>query len=538
MRQSCRRFETESRPWRTLPSDPAMTKRFSLMLITFSILLFATRAVGQIAQEATPGRSKPDQLPLSGRTQSGSVTSGQATAPVTGSGSVNTLNSSIQVNGPFQGSIPTGTLTKEPLPLSLDEAIRRGLAYNLGMIGAEQTERETRSQRLRALAELLPDVNGNITSSAQQVSLATFGFTPGTIPSVPFRQTVIGPFNFFIAGATVSQTLMDLTAIRNYRSSKETARAARFNVRDSKDLVILGVGGSYLQVMASAARVDSARAQVETARAVYEQAVDRNRAGVNARIDVDRSQVELQTQQLRLISLETDLANQKLALGRLIGLPLGQDFTLTTPLEYRPASVVLEEVLKEAFESRSDLQAAAAQVRAAEQARKAAEAQKTPAFLLSGNYAVAGINPAHSHGTFAVTGGVEFPIWRSGRIQADIAQADAVLAQRRAEYEDTYGRVDYDVRSAFLALTAANQQVKVAESNRVLSQRTLEQARDRFVAGVTDTVEVVQAQESVAVADQDYISSLYADHLAQLSLARAKGNSEQGISGLLQPNRP
>jgi outer membrane protein TolC len=511
-----------------------MRKQFRTTLITASILLFAARAAGQTSQEATPGRSKPDQLPLSGRIQPGSVTSGQATAPVAGSGTVNTLNSSIQVQGPFQGSIPTGTLTKEPLPLSLDEAIRRGLAYNLGMIGAEQTERDARSQRLRALAELLPDVTGNINASAQQVSLATFGFTPGTIPGVPFRQTVIGPFNFFIAGATVNQTIMDLTAIRNYRSNKEAARAARFNVRDSKDLVILGVGGSYLQVMASAARVDSARAQVETARAVYEQAVDRNRAGVNARIDVDRSQVELQTQQLRLISLETDLANQKLALGRLIGLPLGQDFTLTTPLEYRPTSVILEEVLKEAFESRSDLHAAAAQVRAAEQARKAAEAQKTPAFTFSGNYAVAGINPAHSHGTFAVTGGVEFPIWRSGRIQADVAQADAALAQRRAEYEDTYGRVDYDVRTAFLALTAANQQVKVAESNRMLAQRTLEQARDRFIAGVTDTVEVVQAQESVAGAEQDYISSLYADHLAQLSLARAKGNSEQGIAGLLR----
>ena len=514
-----------------------MRKQISLTWIALSILLLAARAAGQ-ATQSLPERSKPDQLPVSGRIQSGSVTSGQATAPVTGSGSVNTLNNSIQIQGPFQGSIPTGTPTKEPVPLSLDEAIRRGLAYNLGMIGAQQTEREARSQRLRALAGLLPDVNGNIISSAQQVSLATFGFTPGTIPSVPFRQTVIGPFNFFVAGATVSQTLMDLTAVRNYRSSKETASAARFNVRDSKDLVILGVGGSYLQVMASAARVDSARAQVETARAVYEQAVDRNRAGVNARIDVDRSQVELQTQRLRLISLETDLANQKLAFGRLIGLPLGQDFTLTTPLEYRPTSVILEEALKEAFESRSDLQAAAAQVRAAEQARKAAEAQKIPAFMFNGNYSVAGINPAHSHGTFAVTGGVEFPIWRSGRIQADIAQADSVLAQRRAEYEDTYGRIDYDVRSAFLALMAANEQVQVAESNRVLSQRTLEQARDRFIAGVTDTVEVVQAQESVAVAEQDYISSLYADHLAQLSLARAKGNSEQGISGLLQSNGP
>jgi outer membrane protein TolC len=450
---------------------------------------------------------------------------------------VNTLNSNVQIQGPFQGSTPTGTRTKEPLPLSLEESIRRGLAYNLGTIGAENAQREARSQRLRALADLLPDVNGIITASVEQVSLATFGFSGSTIPGIPFRQTVIGPFNFFVAGATVNQT-MDLTAIRNYRSSKETARSARLDIRDSKDLVVLGVGGSYLQVMASATRVDSARAQVETAKALHDQAVDRNRAGLNARIDVDRSQVELQTQQLRVISLETDLANQKLALGRLIGLPFGQEFTITTPLEYRATSVVLDDALNEALKARSDLQAAAAKVRAAEEARKAAVSEKTPAFLFSGTYAVAGLNPAQSHGTFAVTGGVEFPIWRGGRIESDIDQADAVLAQRRAEYEDTYGRVDFDVRSAFLALNAANEQVKVAESNRGLSLSTLQQARDRFAAGVTDTVEVVQAQESVAVAEQDYISSLYAHHLAVLSLARAKGNSEQGIAELLRPNAP
>src|SRR5689334_11495715 len=115
-----------------------MRKRFSLILISVATLLFTTRAAGQAAQ--LPERSRPDQLPLSGRTPSGSVTSGQATAPVTGSGSVNTLNNSIQIQGPFQGSIPNGTLTKEPLPLSLEEAIRRGLAYNLGIIGAAQTE--------------------------------------------------------------------------------------------------------------------------------------------------------------------------------------------------------------------------------------------------------------------------------------------------------------------------------------------------------------------------------------------------------------
>jgi outer membrane protein TolC len=327
--------------------------------------------------------------------------------------------------------------------------------------------------------------------------------------------------------------VLDLTAVQNYRASKEVAIASKHSIRDSRDLVILGVGASYLQVVAAAARVDASRAQVASAQAVYEQAVSQNQAGTNARIDVNRSQVELQTQRLRLISLETDLATQKLTLGRIIGLPLGQEFALTTPMEYRAAPISsLADALEEAFANRPDLKAAEAQVRAAVHARKAAEAQKTPAVKINGNYLVAGINPAQSNGVFSVSGTVDFPIWRSGRIQADVAEADAALSQRQADYEDVRGRIDFEVRNAFLQLNAANQQVMVAESNRILAQDTLRQARDRFGTGVADTVEVVQAQESVAAAEQDYIAGVYSYYLARLSLARATGDASQGIAGL------
>src|SRR4030095_14487982 len=309
--------------------------------------------------------------------------------------------------------------------------------------------------------------------------------------------------------------------------------------RDTRYPVVLGVGGSYLQAVTAAARVDAARAQLETARAVYEQATRQNQAGVNARIDVDRSQVELQTQRLRIISLETDLATQKLALGRIIGLPLGQDVTLTTTMEYTPGpEMSLEDALATAMASRADLQAAEAQVRAAREAREAAKAQNVPALAVNGSYLIAGVNPAQSNGVFSVFASVDFPIWRGGRIQASVASAEAVYAQRRAEFEDVRGRVDVEVRTALLRLAATNEQVSVADSNRNLALSTLRQARHRFGAGVADTVEVVQAQESVATAEQDYISSLHAHYVAKLALARAIGDTEQGISNLMQSRRP
>jgi outer membrane protein TolC len=151
---------------------------------------------------------------------------------------------------------------------------------------------------------------------------------------------------------------------------------------------------------------------------------------------------------------------------------------------------------------------------------------------------VAGENPAQANGVFSLYASVDVPIWRGGSTQARIASATATYAQRRAEYEDVRGRVDVEVRTAFLRLAAASEQVAVANSNRTLAQSTLRQARDRFAAGVADTVEVVQAQESVATAEQDYIASLYAHDLAKLGLARSTGNTEQGISALLRPSGP
>jgi outer membrane protein TolC len=511
--------------------------RLSPALTLISLALMLSRPVPAFGQAPapTPAPTIAEPLPTSGSAPIGSVTPIQTPNPETRGG--NALNGSIQIDGPFQGSTPTGVATPEPLPLNLGEAVRRGLAYNLGVIGATDIERTARAGRREALSRLLPDLTGNITVADEQVSLATLGLGSGKglPPGFQFAR-VLGPFNYFEAEVTLSQRVFDLTAIRNYGATKDVASAAGHSARDTRDLVVLAVGGSYLQVVAAAARVDSARAQLETARAVYTQAMRQNEAGVNARIDVDRSQVEWQSQRLRLISLETDLATQKLAFGRIIGLPLGQDITLTTTMQYMPdPDLSLAKALNTAFANRADLQAADAQVRAAKQARDAARAENVPAIAVNGSWGVAGENPAQANGVFSLFASLDVPIWRGGSTQARIASAEATYAQRRAEYEDVRGRVDVEVRTAFLRLSATNEQVAVANSNRDLAQSTLRQARDRFVAGVADTVEVVQAQEQVATAEQDYIASLYSHYLAKLAVARSTGNSEQGISTLLSP---
>jgi outer membrane protein TolC len=485
--------------------------------------------------EAMPPGTRATPLPLSGRTgQTGGVTVTQTTNP--GGESVNTLNSAVQAQGPYQGSVPTSQKPGAPLTLSLDDAVARGIKSNLGAVGSQQSLRAAEGQRTVDRSFLLPQVNGALTGVDQQTDLAALGFSSIhlSVPGLGFP-TVIGPYHYFDLRAGVSQSILDLTRLNNYRATRENAKSTEFSAQDARDLIALAVTGGYLQVIASAARVDSARAQVATAQQTYKQAVDRHDAGVAARIDVTRSQVELQTEQQRVTSVENDLAKQKIALARLIGLPPGQEYTLSDTLPFAPlANLALEDALGRAYANRADLKAAESQVHAAEISKRAAQAEKLPTVSVGADYGVIGVDPTNAHGTFSITGSVRVPIFNGRRSNGDIEQADAALQQRRAEYEDLRGRIDAEIRTAFLDLNSAAQQVTVADSNRKLAADTLQQARDRFAAGVADTIEVVQAQESVAGAERDYIASLFAHNLAKASVARAMGQTDQNIKEFLR----
>jgi outer membrane protein TolC len=510
----------EQRNWRKAAA-------IAIVACGMTVDLRAQAANAQIPERAV-------QLPLSGRTgEPGAVVTVQNPVPG-GVESVNTLSSSVQVQGAYQGSVPSGQAAGAPLTLSLDDAIRRGLQANLGNVGYQNATRQALADREQARSALLPNINGYASFTEEQINLAAFGFTfqlpiPGF--SIP---TVVGPFHYVDARATLTENVVNMTALRNYRSSQQSLKATQYSAQDARDLIVLGVTGGYLSIIAAAARIDSARAQVAAAQAVYQQAVDRHDAGLAARIDVTRSQVELQVQRQRLTSQETDHAKLKIQYGRIIGLPPGQDFTLADSVPYTPLTdLPLDQALLQAYAGRADLKAALAQVQAAELAKKAAQAERYPYVDFYSDYGATGISPTSSHGVFTVTGSVRIPIYEGGRIHADIEAADATAAQRRAEAEDLRGQIDADVRQAYLDLTTAAEQVAVAQSNRELAQETLAQSRDRFAAGVTDTVEVVQSQEQVAAAENDYIASLYAHNLAKASLARAMGQTDQNIQKFL-----
>jgi outer membrane protein TolC len=433
-----------------------------------------------------------------------------------------------QSSADVTGSVPSGSATNNTLKLTLRDAINMAIRYNLGQIESQENLRAVRGQRLQALSVLLPQVSAGITENVEQTTTAPLGIKSPVIPGV------VGPFSYSTAEISASQVILSVESIQRLRAARSVEQAADLSYRDTLDVITLTVANAYLQVIESASRIQAAEAQVRNAQAIYDQAVGDLRAGTSAKIDVTRSSVQLHTEQYNLSVARYNFEIVKLRLGRAIGLPLGQPFELAESLPYsdlEPPS--LEDALRDAYRSRNDLGAAIASAEAAQKQVSGFRGERYPSLALAGDYGVQGATFGHSHGIFGFQAGIRVPVFTGGRIKGEVETAEAALQQRKAEVENLRGQIDFDVRAAYLALRAATEQVTVAKQSVDLANEDLGRSKERFSAGVADSVELVQAQQALAIANDQYIVGLYAHNLAKLQLARAMGVARSSYSRYL-----
>jgi outer membrane protein TolC len=200
--------------------------------------------------------------------------------------------------------------------------------------------------------------------------------------------------------------------------------------------------------------------------------------------------------------------------------------------------MTLEQALDQAYKGRPDYQAALEKVKAAEATRAAAVSEQLPSVHVNADYGALGLTATDAIATYTLMGSVNIPIFQGGRTQGRIAQSDSDLRQRRAEADDMRAQIYYDIRSAFLDLQATGEELQVATRQRELANQELMQARDRFAAGVANNIEVIQAQQSVATAEEQYIDALLGFDVTKAVLARSLGDAEAAVERILGPPTP
>jgi outer membrane protein TolC len=426
-----------------------------------------------------------------------------------------------QSASPFQGSVAQGEAASEPVALTLDDAIQRGLKANLGIILSGTQTAAARGERLSQLQALLPSVDASAKETVMQVDLPAEGMR------IPGFATIIGPFGFTDLRASLTWSLIDVASLRNYLAARHNFNAAELSAKDARELVVLVVGNAYLLVLADETRVASVEAQAATAKISLNQAVANHQAGTAPLLDELRARVDSQSLDQQLIVAQNALEKDKLALARTIGLPLAQSFTLADKAPYAVFDQIdVDQAIREAHANRKDLAAMVEQAKAALEQRKASTANRLPTLTFNGDYGDIGVNLNSSHGTGDANGTLSVPLFKEYALRGQAQQAQAQLDTAQAKLSDKNAQVDADVRDALLDIASAQKMVEVAKSSVALANEALSEAQQRYANGVSDNLAVSQAQQSVAQANDQYVTSLYRHNVAKLSLARALGAGE------------
>jgi outer membrane protein TolC len=322
----------------------------------------------------------------------------------------------------------------------------------------------------------------------------------------------------------MDQALFNVPAYYLFRAAQKAERGAELTTLNVRGGVVLQVGSAYLRALADGAQIENAQALLKADEEVLRQAAASHDAGVGTNLDLLRARVQLQTQQQTLINVENTLAKDKIALNRMIGLPADQEIQLIDKAPYAQyATLPLADAMTLAFERRKDLLGLQAQIDVADQARKAVKAERYPVLSFGGYYGVIGETRGLYHGSFVAQGSLKVPIFQEAQLRGEGQVAAAQLMALKQQVASLKVSIEQQIRASMLDVQSSNDLVKVAQSNVDLSTMVLQDATDRFSAGVDDNLPVVEAQATLAAAQTRLVQTLYQYNQAKLQLARNTG---------------
>ena len=438
---------------------------------------------------------------------------------------------------PFYGSVTVQQVTNEPLKLSLDDAIQRGLKNNLGLREAENGEKTLHGMRNEALQEFLPTIWLTGDTGYYMHNLAAQGFGPKTIGEfsslfpggkIPAGLSLITRDDLTQGQIHFSQILFSGPVIESWKVAGAAERAAYFNKMSARGEVVQQVAIAYLRAIADQSQVDNAKALVAQAQTLLDHVHAAHEAGTAANLEELRARVQLESQQQALIAAQDQQAKDLILLKREIGIDPGQEIALIDPAPYSDlAEQTPEEVRALAYKNRQDYQNLQNQAVEYKAVHAVYRSQRLPTLSFYSYYGNSTVNGAGTHGDFVAIGTLNFPIFREARLRGDEDASKAQMNSIDAQLADLRNHIDEQVRAALLDVNANRQLVDVARSNVDLATRALSDETDRVNAGVDDNLPLVTAQATLATAENNLVESLYQYNVSKLLLARSAGILEQ-----------
>jgi outer membrane protein TolC len=421
------------------------------------------------------------------------------------------------------GMFLTHPATASDLNLSLKEAIQVALSQegSAEVQVAQESIREVEALSDQSRAELLPHLGASVGYQNQTRNLEAMGLQPTSMFRPP---TLVGPFTTFDARANLTQTIFNLGSIRRFQASKVGVQVAQTEKENIEERIAAQVARSYLEALRNRARLDASRANLELATALATLAENQKEAGIGTSIEVTRAQVQVSNEQQRVLAAEQQYRQSLLRLLKLIGIQMDVNLTLTENLTNTPVQVAnMSDALAIALRSRSDLLARQKKEEQADLDYRAARSDRIPSLSGFAGYGTIGSDIDRAIPTWNLGVSLELPVFDGGRVDARRAQSLSRLRRERIEGQDLRRQIELEVRLAFAGLNLAREQITVAEEGLQLAQQELEQARRRYQAGITSSLEVTDAQTRLERARENQITALFNYNLERINLGEAMG---------------
>jgi outer membrane protein len=404
-----------------------------------------------------------------------------------------------------------------PVQLSLHEAVRLALKQNPQLLAARLEALETKQTSRIARSAFLPKASLSLEEQAIRFNLATL---IGQEPA-PYS---VGPYSNAQLGSNFDVPIIAVSAWRSYQAQKQRERASRLDASDTQETIASIVVNQYLSLERAKATERAVESRIELAQALLHLADDQVAQGTGTHTDALRANVELDVEKQNLASAQADTRGFGYGLAQVLGLNADQYVVATEELNAHDDDVPDEQQsLAEALTTRPDLKALQALSSAARDDQKASSMQRFPEFHFDGYWAQSGRSPASALPVYTYQAEMRVPVFTGGRIDAETNRAKLATAQSNETVADRRDGITQEVRTALSSLQAAREQLQLSTDAVRLSTREVIESRDRFQAGVTNNIEVITAQTSLAQATDSQIGAMYRLQQARADLSHARG---------------
>jgi len=437
-----------------------------------------------------------------------------------------TLLTALLGSGPAWAQVPPAAPPTSPIrtaQLTLPQALRIALDQNPRVQQSLLAIAESQDDRRSAAAALRPTLAAQAFGQRNKYNLDALMGLPQ-----PHGPEVVGPFNWGRVGIEAQVSLFDLSLWKRWKASRYAEDSARAQGRAVREQIAALVVGQYLRALRASESVKASQSRVDLADALATLAENQQKQGVGTKLDTLRAKLQLQTERQRLIQAQTQRFTALAGLGKLLDLRPGTAIELKDTLAAPSIpQVSFEDAYQSGLKQRPELAALDAREKAAESLRQAAQGLRMPSIVATGSYASTGLQSQAWVPTYQVSVGVKVPLFTGGLVSAQVSKAKSEEARVQESRRDVRSQVGLEVQVAQAELDAAQHEVEVATLAVSLSGEALTQARHRFEAGVSNNIEVINAQDELARANDNQISALYRLNQSRADLALAMGQLEQ-----------